>query len=213
MMDEADTFLGQFAGQLLQIRFDEICFHMHQRIEAECEINPLVRYHRERYTVIYVVSNIRTTEESLLAGSNTTGRQIDNEKMIAQVLQKLGPAPVPRRDFQTRTRWDEIANSGQNSTTPLLLGSAPLLGPIVTAVGPGIVNIPRQPIPFDRLYGSRSLSQHSRRGLWMVILCIPLSKPFPTILAAVAGKTQERALALGRATTTATAPAGPCFIS
>jgi hypothetical protein len=43
----------------------------------------------------------------------------------------------------------------------LLFGSAPLLGPIVTGVGPGIVNIPRQPIPFNRLYGSRSLSQRA----------------------------------------------------
>jgi hypothetical protein len=37
MMEKADTVLAQFAGQLLQIRFDDVCFHMHQRIEVNAK--------------------------------------------------------------------------------------------------------------------------------------------------------------------------------
>jgi hypothetical protein len=101
-----------------------------------------------------MVPDVRTIGESLLAGGDAAAREIDNDELIAQILQKLGPTPVSRRDFQTRTRWDESANSGQNGATPLLLGPAPWLGPIVTSVGPGIVDIPRQPIPFNGLYCS-----------------------------------------------------------
>src|SRR5438067_467626 len=80
---------------------------------------------------------------------NTVLRQVHEDEPITQVLEVLGPAPIPRSDLQDRARGDEGMNPWEQESEPHRVGSAPPPRPLVTLLRPPPATAPESLVLLD----------------------------------------------------------------
>ena len=77
MMKETNSVRFQFRAQLAKVFFQDLDVDMHQRVEAEHEVDTIVRNHVKRTAVVYQELRARSVTESCLTSLDAIGVQVD----------------------------------------------------------------------------------------------------------------------------------------
>jgi hypothetical protein len=86
MMDKPLAANLQFLAQLANVGFDNFAPRVNQRIEAEHEVDRIIREHRERTAVIDVLAEPGIPGETPATRFNTFFHPIDNPQSFAVVF-------------------------------------------------------------------------------------------------------------------------------
>jgi len=137
-MQEGMAARLQFASEFAQVGRDDVGLDVHQRVEAEREVDAAVGDHRQRLAVIREASHVRVRGEALLATLDAGGGDVDGDELIAKSLEELSPAAETGRDFEDRGCGDELANAREDGSRPLEFGTAPVYRPLIAVVLPAV---------------------------------------------------------------------------
>ena len=103
----------EFLSQLADVLFHRRCVRVDQRVEAKYEIKRSIGDHVERPPVVREIRNIVAICKSLLAVLDACGRKIHNNQMLAVIHKELGPAAMPRGNFEDGRSRKELTDSRQ----------------------------------------------------------------------------------------------------
>src|SRR5213078_2533297 len=98
MMDERHSSLLQLRRELAQITIDGLRTHMHQRIEAEDEIDRAIGNRRETVAFVAVIAHFRVGPKPSPARVHTLRVRIDEMQMAAMLFQVITPPSESRSD-------------------------------------------------------------------------------------------------------------------
>src|SRR5215467_9346868 len=92
---------------------------------------------------------MRALFKSLTASIDAPLRQIHNDKLFTQILEKCRPSAIARSDLKDCVGWQKGTDAGQNGAVPLHVRAAPSLGPLFARLGPIVDLLPEGAVLFD----------------------------------------------------------------
>jgi len=124
-MEEADSARLQLAGELAHVGVEDVGFGVHEGIEAEGEVDRAVLDHLQRAAVVDVVLDVGRIREPCLAAIDALFGHVDDDQSLAEILQVLGPAPVPGSDLENRFGWEVGVDPRKQGAIPKRRSPAP----------------------------------------------------------------------------------------
>jgi len=163
VMNETGSVLGELARQLPNIRFQNVRLRMHQRIEAEHEIDRLIFHHVQRFAVVDKIADVIRGREAPPAMIDAPGAEIDDGEPLAEILQKARPTSVARRDFQNGFARDKGVDARQQGAPPLGFRPAPGQRPFLALLRPVVFAVPTLDVFLDRGHDAPLLTPRRAR--------------------------------------------------
>lgn len=125
VMQERDAVGRQDPAQLGQVSAHDRRLGMHQRVEAEHEVDRVVGGHGEGGPVVDEGADVRLAGEPLPAVRDRRLGDVDDHQLVAQVLEEVRPAPVAGSDLEDSGGRHEALDAGEQGRPPLLRDPAP----------------------------------------------------------------------------------------
>jgi hypothetical protein len=138
VMDEADPVRRQLLGELAQVAAEHWRLGMDERIVAEDEIDAARRHRLQREAVVHVVGDVVRLGEAPLTGLDALRREVDDDQLVAQLLQIVRPAPEPGRDLEDARRGQKAQQARQQDGVPDVLAAAPGDRPLIATLRPRV---------------------------------------------------------------------------
>src|SRR5262245_24491816 len=133
MMEETDAVTGKQAPDLREVGLHAVDLDVHQRIEAEDDVE-VPRQHGERRAVVHVVADVRIGGEASSTRLNAPRAEINEAQVITDVLQILRPSAMARPDLEdARGRQPRVETERQRAE-PLRLRVSPGRRPLLTVL-------------------------------------------------------------------------------
>src|SRR5436189_4504657 len=102
MMDKTEAAGGQLRGELAEVSLDRLPLDMDQRVEAEDEIDGVIRNACQAVSLIPIKPHLRIGREPFLTRLHTARVRVDEVQLHAMFAQIMAPATKPRPDLKDR---------------------------------------------------------------------------------------------------------------
>ncbi len=166
-MDECGAIWRQYSRHLLKVNPEGLSVGMHQRIEAEHEIDGRILCDRNRSTVIPYDHNMRILGEATSAGVYACRREIYRNQPLTVLFQELRPPSKTRSNFNDGTGGEERLDARKDNVFPDIVAPSPRFRPFISALGPIVSGFPhafvlvycRHKVPKSRL-GNRCICKY-----------------------------------------------------
>src|SRR4051812_33194247 len=124
-MYEGNAVRLQYAGELAGVGLQNVRLGMHERVEAEREVDGRVSDHRERFAVADVVRDVRRVREALPAGVDAVLCDIDEDELVAEPPEVLAPSALAGSQLEDALTRQERVDAWQQRAPPEPVGSTP----------------------------------------------------------------------------------------
>src|SRR5579884_2241802 len=111
----------------------------------------------ERHSIVDVVPDVLLGSEPRATLLDAVLSQVDEDQIVAKILQILRPPTMARSDLEDRRRGHKSVYAWKDGSPPLRFSSSPGPGPLVLGALPACGSIPRRGVLVDP-HGPRIVS-------------------------------------------------------